>query len=185
VAIGTVVTAVYRLTKYATNRVSWRQVEKGVKRLLEDMKNNQFIPGSIMAMGRGGAVMAGLMSNKFYLHKSVPVFMVDRNYKHSEENSQPEINCNMVNLSQLPEPVLLVGGINASGRSIIEYKKWLKEVGVQKVRTAVLVESTMAKPRADYYFRRNPVDPRKLKMPWYKGGIIDWVPPKARNADRE
>ena len=47
---------------------------------------------------------------------------------------------------------------------------------VQEVRVAVLLESKTSAYTAEYSYKRRKIDVRKLKFPWYRGGIIDWVP---------
>ena len=79
-----------------------------------------------------------------------------------------------MDINVAPASVLLVAGVNASGSTIEEYSKWLESSGVNSIRSCVLVESVTSKNHADYCYKREPIDPGTLKMPWYKGGIIDW-----------
>jgi hypoxanthine phosphoribosyltransferase len=162
----------------AKNIVSWRTVEKGIQSVLQQMNKDHYHPDAIFAMGRGGAVMAGLMSNKFFNERNIPIFMIDRDMHHGNSCRSIEIRTDVIDVREAPESVLLVAGVNASGLSFEEYSKWLKSKGVKSIRSSVLVESATSKFQVDYYYKREPVDPENLKMPWYQGGIIDWKPPQ-------
>jgi hypoxanthine-guanine phosphoribosyltransferase len=132
-------------------------------------------------MGRGGAVLAGLMSNKFYKEKNIPIFMVDRDIIHGHRTRNTEIKTDILDLVTPPKSVLLIGGVNASGGTFEKYSSWLNTKGVEKIRVCVLVESKTSKFQADYCDQKIAMDPTELKMPWYKGGIIDWQPPSYPN----
>lgn len=165
----------------AKNLVSWRSVEKGIENLLSQMRKDQYFPDAIFPMGRGGAVVAGLMSNKFYKEKNIPIFMVDRDIIHDHRSRKAEIKTDILDMISPPKSILLIGGVNASGATFEKYSNWLQSKGVEKIRVCVLVESLASKFQADYCYRKIALNPTELKMPWYKGGIIDWQPPSYPN----
>ncbi len=163
------------------NLVSWKVVEDGVEHLLTQMRRDNYYPDAILPMGRGGSVIAGLMSNKFYADKNIPIFMIDRDIRHNDNTRVAVLKSEIADLARAPRKILLVSGINASGTTIEAYKRWAAAKGAQDVKTATLVESHTAKSLAEYCYKRRAVNPNKLKMPWYEKGIIDWQPPKFRD----
>ncbi|MCP4603337.1 MAG: hypothetical protein GY847_22940 [Proteobacteria bacterium] len=162
------------------NLVSWRAVEKGANSLLTQMRGDKYIPDAIFAAGRGGAVLGGLISNKFYRHSPIPIFMVDRIYHRERKDPTPEILTNVLGIVDTPRSILLAVGINATGKTIQTYEDWLRSNGAEEVRVAVLVDSVTSARKPNYSYRCQVIDPQKLKMPWYTGGIIDWLPPIQR-----
>lgn len=177
VAILGIIRAFKAIDKKSKKIVSWKFVEKGIENLLSKMRKDNYYPEAIFSIGRGGAVISGLISNKFYREKKIPIFMVDRDIIHSSHTRKVVIRKDILDIKKSPNNILLVSGINASGSTYEKYFSWLNSKGVTNIRSCVLVESIVSKNRADYVYERTELDPTKLNMPWYKGGIIDWQPP--------
>ena len=155
-------------------RVTWGEVEKAVDHLVDQIQRNEYAPDGMFAMGRGGAVMAGLMSGRIVRGKNVPIYMVDREMKYIGPNRTAVIHKDVLELKDAPRSVLLLAGVNASGGTLSEYRQWLAEKGVKEIKSCVIVESLTAKSRASFYYKRYAIDPRRLKMPWYHEGRKDW-----------
>lgn len=159
----------------SNNCVSWRVVEKGVKKVLKDISDDAFVPDCIFPMGRGGCVIAGMISNKFRANANIPIYMVDRSLSTQNNVRDILIKDGFVKLIGTPGKVLLVGGINASGGSLSKYQKWLAESGASEVRSAVLFTGHTSTVQPKYFYKKVAIEPKKLKLPWYGKGLIDWV----------
>ena len=157
------------------NLMSWRTVEKGISELVSQMRRDSYMPDMILAMGRGGAIMAGLLSSRFYRHRAVPVFLVDREYDHLGKERIPRIRTDIMDFVTCPRSVLLIAGVNAGGGTLEVYTKWVTDAGAGDVRSAVLVDGVTSRRSADYSYKREAIDPESIKMPWYKDAVIDWA----------
>lgn len=162
--------------KYRNNKYTWNNVESGVKKMLSLMKGDNYIPDAIICNGRGGAVIGALMSNKFYHDHNVPLFMMDRLHKNKDGRKIVELLIKKIEFVNFPKKVLVVSGVSSSGVTLEKYCMYMKDMGVSEIKTAVFVSSNYSKEYPEYCYKRIKIDPELLQMPWYKGGIIDWVP---------
>ena len=156
------------------NRVSWRVINRGLKKILGDMRRDSYIPDCIFAMGRGGCVIAGMISNKFYRDRNVPIYMIDRSFMYSKNTKSAQLCDEFINVTKSPGSVLLVAGINASGETLNKYREWFQEHGATEIRTAVLYSNIVARVSPDYYYKKVSIDPKLFKLPWYGDGAVDW-----------
>jgi hypothetical protein len=99
----------------------------------------------------------------------------------NDRTRNTEIKTDTIDIITPPKSVLLLSGVNARGGTIEKHSNWLHSKGVENIRVCVLVESMTSKFQTDYCDQKIALDPKELKMPWYKGGIIDWQPPSYPN----
>jgi hypothetical protein len=59
-------------------KVSWREVEKGVLKLRDDLINKNYFPILIIGIGRGGSVIGALLSGSF---GNISIIVIDRVYE--------------------------------------------------------------------------------------------------------
>lgn len=175
-AITSVAVGVVQVRNLLQHRMPWRVIDRAIDQLAEQMVEQSFAPDAIFAMGRGGAVMAGLLSSRLGSTQSnVPIYMIDRDIKLTPDGREARILEGIVDLVQSPKKVLLVAGVNASGGTLIAYTAWLKNSGAQEVKSCVIAESLTSRKNASFVYRKYGMDPKKLKMPWYKKGLKDWA----------
>ena len=128
--------------------VSWKQIEKWVNELTRQIQtNNDFIPDCIIPMGRGGAVLAAMMSRKLCSDRVTPIFMVDRSYHQKNNRNEVNILTEYFDFKKLPKNILLVAGMNVTGTTLKTYCNWLKSYNDSEinVKVAVLVQNLNSK----------------------------------------
>lgn len=153
--------------------LSWGDVDKYCKKVIEQIRSTRFKPDVIVTIGRGGAVFGAILSGNTSKHKNehrkinIPILGVDRMYEW-ENNCRNEIPNKMVSFAPLAEKkVLLVAGDILSGGTMKFHYKQLKEVGVKEIRTACIVKGSASTLRPDYFGKEIIAD---FRMPWmYKG----------------
>jgi hypoxanthine phosphoribosyltransferase len=125
------------IARKRAGKLSWTQIERGIADLTNIITNKNFDPDMIIGVGKGGSIIAGMLSTKLGYK---PVFHVDRQVNFRQNDGQPE-GVKIIS-SEIPitnKKVLLVNGESYSGWTIGEVKKILLEKNPQTIMTAAII----------------------------------------------
>lgn len=111
---------------------SWNQVYTFIKQLANKIKEENIGYGMIVATGRGGGILAGLLSYKLNL---VPVLILDRKYTEDNQGnkqivcieSEIKIDENFKDIKE--KPILLLTSKSDPGVTLDKYIQVLKKSG--------------------------------------------------------
>lgn len=160
----------HRWRRYYT----WSEVENMVKRLAIEIKTTGCSPGLICGTGRGGGIIAALLS---YQLGAVPVLVFDRLYLQTEGSLNVETLLAEISLPSEYEyikekPTILVTPQSDPGITLSAYAFVLRKNGFQNVRKAALQKSrkSLDKDLDLFVFEYDSVS-RVREFPWVKDSI--------------
>ncbi len=120
-------------TFFTRKYFSWKEVNRFIDKLAKQIKDSNIEYGMICGTGRGGGILAALLSYKLNL---VPVLVLDRKYVIDEVNNNRSSVCiedNVIinnNFSELlDKPVLLITPQSDPGVTLNKYRENLKRSG--------------------------------------------------------
>jgi uncharacterized protein len=121
----------------------------GVHYLVNRVREDGWMPTSIIGIGRGGLVPAVYMSHA----SGVPMLSVD--YSSNDPDFSAELLQKLARRSADGERLLFVDDINDSGRSIGDLRGALATAGgvADNIRFAVLIDNVVSAEQVDYRFR--------------------------------
>lgn len=155
-------------TKYFT----WREVNKFVDILSKKIKEDNIEYGMICGTGRGGGILAALLSYKMNL---VPVLVLDRKYAIDETNDErtsicieQEVVLNEQFKELLDKPVLLITPQSDPGVTLKKYKKILQDSGFTGNidKCAIIASERTMDVDLKYTLHRYKPDTKCRKFPW-------------------
>lgn len=140
--------------------ISWRQAEKGARKMADLLIRDDYKPTIIVGIGRGGAVFGALVSGCM---GNVPLLVIDRIFQWEENERKQKLFMNVI-LEKNIEKVLIVSGDLITGNTAKTYKDYLKEQGAKDIK--LMSFTTMPSPtiKADYYYLK--INNSKLNLPW-------------------
>jgi hypoxanthine phosphoribosyltransferase len=151
---------------------SWNDVDKYSKTIIKKISNDAFIPDVIVGIGRGGSILASILSGNIIIpsqkkERNIPILGVDRIYKW-QNGARVEVENKMIDFSPLSgKKVLLVAGDILTGGTMKFYVRQLEHSKVMELKTACLVKGITTTFQPDYFGKEIPAD---FNMPWmYKG----------------
>ena len=159
-----------RFTKY----FSWREVNKFIENLSKKIREDNIEYGMICGTGRGGGILAALLSYKMNL---VPVLVLDRKYVIDETNGERSSICieQKVSLNEqfkdlLDKPVLLITPQSDPGVTLRKYKKILQDSGFTGNidKCAIIASERTMDVDLKYTLYRYKPDTKCRKFPWEK-----------------
>ena len=69
-------------------KIGWKQVEKGIFYLKEQLIKDNYVPSIIVGIGRGGSIVGALLSGCL---GHIPILVIDRVYDWSEEGRKEKL----------------------------------------------------------------------------------------------
>lgn len=148
---------------------SWKQINYMVSNICEKINNDPVNFASIVGIGRGGAILASLMSYKL---DAIPIFAFDRRYMIDHDNKAVVSIVDNIILNNefkdlLDKPVLLVSQRADPGITINTYKELLKKIGFKNIVVcAVLVSENNTFVDIPYYYKKYDTSTRTKSFSW-------------------
>ncbi|CEN54410.1 hypothetical protein CCAND93_890001 [Capnocytophaga canis] len=141
---------------------SWQDVEKSVIKMKNLLLKETYMPTLVVGIGRGGAVLGGLISGVF---GKLPIVVMFYEY-HKEES---KITCETNILLNIPKKylnkVLIVVGDIVTGRGMNTFTKAVKTMGAEEVRVySFAYVGTISQYIPDYYSYN--LNTSEFKFPW-------------------
>lgn len=156
---------------------SWKEVEKFADNIAKQISNNGTQYGLIVGTGRGGGILAALMSYRLNL---VPVLIFDREYKYEKlkdtqilvsECNELKIEFNKSYESILDKPILLITARSQSGVTLDKYIDVLRNsnfTGQIDKCPFILSDDSQDKHSSKYYVATYGENKKCRRFPWEK-----------------
>lgn len=144
--------------------LSWATVLNTVKRLAKIIKDTQFRPDIVIAIGRGGYVPARILCD-YLLLKDLTSIKVEHWGIAATETERATIKFPLCTDIK-DKKVLLVDDITDTGDTLFVSLEYLKEFHPKEIKTAVLIHKICSKITPDYYARKV-VKWRWIIFPWH------------------
>ena len=141
-------------------KISWRIVEKGVKKLKNDLIKSNYYPSIIIGIGRGGSIVGALISGTL---GNVPIVVIDRVYKWTNDGREDGFAEN-IKITKNIEKVLLVSGELHSGNTAKKYKEYFDKMGATEVRILTFMKEPFPTFKPDFYYIET--DNSNVRFPW-------------------
>jgi hypoxanthine phosphoribosyltransferase len=141
-------------------KIGWKQVEKGILHLKEQLIKDNYIPSMIVGVGRGGAVVGALLSGCL---GHIPVLVIDRVYDWSEDGRKEKLFEN-IKINKNLEKVLFVAGELHTGGTAKTFISYFNKIGALQVKFLTFTKEKYPALVPDYYFIEN--DNPELHLPW-------------------
>lgn len=152
----------WQLAQYLRDRgrLTWRVVGGAMRHVLDEMNKVDYRPDLIIGVGRGGAIVGGMLAGNL---GHVPLFVVDTILDRSKKVSQALVRYPTLcpDLSGLS--VLLAVGELYSGEDLRSAAEYVETLGPVEIRTMSLFSHPAASIRPDYVGR---MTNRPLDAPW-------------------
>lgn len=141
-------------------KIKWTTVEKGIKKLKEDLIRDKYLPSLIVGVGRGGSIVGALLSGCL---GHIPILVIDRVYEW-QDNMRKDDLCEKIKLSKNLEKVLLVAGELHTGGTAKTYIEYFKTMGANEVKYLAFAKDPYPAINPDYYF----IESKKpdIRLPW-------------------
>ncbi|MFJ1323611.1 phosphoribosyltransferase [Capnocytophaga canis] len=141
---------------------NWQDVEISVIKMKNRLLKETYTPTLVVGIGRGGAVLGGLISGVFGKLPIVVMF-----YEYHKEKSKITCETNiMVNIPEnYSDKVLIVVGDIVTGRGMNTFIEAVKEMGAKEVRVySFAYVRTTSEYTPDYYSHE--LNTPEFKFPW-------------------
>ena len=155
----------------------WREVERFADKIAKQISVKGIPYGLIVGTGRGGGILAALMSYRLDL---VPVLIFDREYKYVKQRdteilvsecNELKIEFNQANKNILDKPILLVTARSQSGVTLDKYIEVLRNSGftgqIDKC-PFILSDDSQDKHSSKYYVATYGENRKCRRFPWEK-----------------
>ena len=133
------------------DQFTWPDVEKGVDKIIEDMKTDGFEPDLVIGIGRSGGIIGGLIAG--YL-KAKPFRVLNWNYGEVEKHgikTRTHQHDKTIEIEEEYKNILLVEGATTTGETPNKALDFFNEKFPGKVfRFAVLVRALASTGRIKY-----------------------------------
>lgn len=160
--IGTISAVCYLWEKfYPIRKLSWKFAEKTAKKIAKELTADNFSPTLLLGIGRGGAIMGGLISGCLG-HR--PLIVIDRKYTWKEGDRFDDMIFPVDIPQDLLERVLIVAGEVHSGNTMKFYYEHFKNIGVTSIKRASLYYENGAIIQVEYAGLKS--FKKKIIMPW-------------------
>lgn len=153
---------------------SWREVNRYIEKIAKKIQEDNIEYGMICGTGRGGGILAALLSYKLGL---VPVLVLDRKYVIDDTNHQRSSLCieekvvlNNHYIELLNKPILLITPQSDPGVTLNKYRDILKQSGFcgSIDKCAIIASVRTLDVDLKYVLRRYKPDTKCRKFPWEK-----------------
>lgn len=139
---------------------SWQNIEEGIKNLQYQLVQSMYNPTLIVGIGRGGAIMCGLLSGSLnHLH----FIALEREYDWKTKKRNCKI-FNDVTFSQNLERILLVAGDLVTGETADKFTEFLIKQGAQEIKFMTLIKLKSCIKIPDYFYVE--IDSCDFRTPW-------------------
>lgn len=142
-------------------RISWRRAERAAKEIASKLVSDRYSPTLIMGIGRGGAIFGSMISGSL---GHIPLLVVDRKYKWSTEGRLDEMMFSVKIPQEYLGSILLVAGEAHSGSTMKRYSDFLRGMGAENIRRAVLFYEEGCPIAIEYFGVRS--DKHDTQLPW-------------------
>lgn len=167
------ITSNFLISKY----FSWREVERFADKIAKKISAEGTRYGLIVGTGRGGGILAALMSYRLDL---VPVLIFDREYKYVKQKdterlvsecNELKIEFNQANKDILDKPILLITARSQNGVTLDKYIEVLRNSGftgqIDKC-PFILSDDSQDKHSSKYYVATYGDNRKCRRFPWEK-----------------
>lgn len=167
------ITSNFLISKY----FSWREVERFADKIAKKISVEGTHYGLIVGTGRGGGILAALMSYRLDL---VPVLIFDREYKYVKQKdterlvsecNELKIEFNQANKDILDKPILLITARSQNGVTLDKYIEVLRNSGftgqIDKC-PFILSDDSQDKHSSKYYVATYGDNRKCRRFPWEK-----------------
>ena len=160
-AVASVI-SVYLFTEEmrSRRRFGWKQVEKLVREMLEEMLTRRYRPDLVIGVGRGGAILGGMLAGNM---GHLPLAVLDTVLDRSDSISRVEFRFPDCCPSVRDKSVLLVVGELYSGEDLRQAIEFVNRRRPREVKTASLLTHPAASVRPDFIGLRSA---KPLSAPW-------------------
>jgi hypoxanthine phosphoribosyltransferase len=164
IGVASGVIAIYEFGKYLRDRdqPTWRVVESSMKKVLKEMRQVDYMPDIVIAVGRGGAIVGGMVAGNL---GHVPLFVMDTVLDRSKREGEVRIRFPDLCPPLREKSVLLAVGELYSGEDLRTVCRFVESFKPREVRTISLFSHPAASAaiRPDYIGRETK---RPLDAPW-------------------
>jgi len=151
-----------RLILVFQQRNTWKRITKGAKVIIENiLKDDGYTPEIIIAGGRAGAILGGILSGNLQA-KKIPLLCIDFSYEWHENRRKIIIHGGDLPIEN--KKVLLVVGEVHTGETLRELINTVNMYKPLEIKTASLFESGAEHLKPDYCSFKIT---GKQKMPWH------------------
>lgn len=142
-------------------KISWRKAKKAANKIADQLVKDKYNPSLIFGIGRGGAIFGSMISGSLG-HCSLVV--IDRKYIWSSKGRMQDILFHISIPGEYLKNVLLVAGEIHTGSTMNRYYDYLKVIGAQTVKRAVLFYEEGCPANIEYVGIQS--SDKKLLLPW-------------------
>lgn len=152
-----------RTSNQNDGRYSWDDINQGVACLMENLRNDGYIPSLLVGVGRGGCIISALLSGNMIKDKHIPFIALEREYEEEKGMKTAKLFEEVI-LSKKLDRVLLVAGDVFTGKTAKAFMDYLLLQGAKEVRFLVFTKVNSTNLTPDYYYTST--DVTKLFFPW-------------------
>jgi hypoxanthine phosphoribosyltransferase len=165
IAILTIVTSATTLYLFAEEmrsrrRFGWKQVEKLVREMIDDMQSRSYKPELVLGVGRGGAILAGMLAGNL---GHLPLAVMDTVLEHPDGVSRVEFRFPHCCPDLKGKRVLVVVGELYSGEDLRHAIDYVRTCEPAEIKTASLLTHPAASVRPDFVGLNSG---KPLSAPW-------------------
>ncbi|MET8044735.1 phosphoribosyltransferase family protein [Micromonospora sp. NPDC005215] len=142
------------------NKISWRMVETCTRSLLEEIQASSFDPDVVIGVGRGGAILGGMLAGNM---GHLPLFVVDTILDRTDGVSAAHIRYPGVLPDLAGKKLLLAVGELYSGQDLRAALDLAKSKSPSMIKTVSLFSHPASSIRPDYVGRETR---QPLSAPW-------------------
>ena len=125
----------------------WRHVDRLIKKLLREMRLRGYSPDLVLGVGRGGAIVAGMIAGNIGL---VPLAVLDTELRHENGVNTASLRYPECCPSLKDKSVLIVVGELYSGQDMLMAMKYVESQGPQEIKTVALLTHPASSVRPDF-----------------------------------
>lgn len=154
---------------------SWEDIERANNILFDKIRKSQYKPDLIVGLGRGGAIVAGLLAAKFrespdHGFRLIPISSIDRFYILEGKRRVEAIISGFHTLDAFGKNLLVVNADSYSGATLQKAKEVLLWDHPTDVKTGTVIAFTRKRKKPwydpDYCGEKLPVEKAKKRLPW-------------------
>lgn len=158
------------------NDLSWADIHKSVDVVYDQMRNNKYEPKYIVCMGRGGAIVGVLLSQKYNKIPPIPIITMTMKHGISRDSEDQSIRYridgveDICSVKEYLNDVLLVSTDTISGTALRVGREALKSRDVQVTATACLYKMEDSASIPTYY---SEICSKRYVYPWMESSFND------------
>lgn len=141
-------------------KISWKEVERGILRLREDLNQANYHPTLIVGIGRGGSIVGALLSGTL---GNVPIIVIDRVYEWTNKERKEKF-CEEIRVSKNIDRVLLVAGELHSGNTAKKYTEYFNSMGAKEIKMLAFMQNPYPTFKPDFSYIIT--EESKIRFPW-------------------